>query len=56
MQGKDLVKRFERTNCDEDNVFYQALEEVVNSIAPLIETDQRYKANAILDRLVVPDG
>ena len=49
------IKKYESTNCAEDKVFYQAMEEVVYSIAPLLESDERYKKNAILDRLVVPD-
>jgi len=49
------IKRFEKGNCDEDKVFYQAMEEVIYSIAPLLESDEKYKKYAILDRLVVPD-
>ena len=50
---KTFEEKFE-ANCDE-NLFYQAMEEVVYSIAPLLKTDDRYKRNAILERLVVPD-
>lgn len=49
------IKKYESGNCEQDKVFYQAMEEVVYSIAPLLESDERYKKNAILDRLVVPD-
>lgn len=49
------IQQYESGNCERDNVFYQALEEVIYSIAPLLESDERYKKNAILDRLVVPD-
>jgi len=49
------IKLFEKGNCDEDKVFYQAMEEVIYSIAPLLESDEKYKKYAILDRLVVPD-
>ncbi|ADN09578.1 NADP-specific glutamate dehydrogenase [Sulfurimonas autotrophica] len=49
------IKKFENSNCAENNVFYQAMEEVIYSIAPLLESDGKYSRYAILDRLVVPD-
>ena len=49
------IKKFESENCEQDKVFYQAMEEVIYSIAPLLESDERYKKNSILERLVVPD-
>ena len=53
--AENKIKKYESGNCDQDKVFFQALEEVIYSIAPLLESDERYKKNAILDRLVVPD-
>jgi len=49
------IKKFEHEGCEQDKVFYQAMEEVIYSIAPLLESDEKYKRNAILERLVVPD-
>ena len=49
------IKKFENHNCAENNVFYQAMEEVIYSIAPLLESDPKYNEHAILERLVVPD-
>jgi len=49
------IKKFETTGCEQDKVFYQAMEEVIYSIAPLLESDDRYTRHAILERLVVPD-
>lgn len=49
------IKKFENGNCAENKVFYQAMEEVIYSIAPLLESDERYQKHAILERLVVPD-
>ncbi len=49
------MKKYENTNCAENDVFYQALDEVICSIAPLLESDDRYSRHAIIDRLVVPD-
>ncbi len=49
------IKKFENGNCAENKVFFQAMEEVIYSIAPLLESDEKYKKHAILERLVVPD-
>jgi glutamate dehydrogenase (NADP+) len=49
------IKKFEHSGCDENKVFYQAMEEVIYSISPLLESDSRYARHAILERLVVPD-
>ncbi len=54
MNTDELVKKFEKP-VDSVTLFYQAMEEVVHSIAPLLESDERYKRFAILERLVVPD-
>ncbi|QFR49552.1 NADP-specific glutamate dehydrogenase [Sulfurimonas lithotrophica] len=55
MSGEELIKRFESADCNENKVFYQAMEEVIYSIAPLLESDERYRQNSIIERLVVPD-
>ena len=39
----------------EHDVFYQAVEEVLLSIAPLLVADEKYNLNAIVRRLAVPD-
>ncbi len=49
------IKKFEREDCKENDVFYQAMEEVICSIAPLLRSDEKYAKYAILERLVVPD-
>ena len=49
------IKKFEKGDCEQDKVFYQAMEEVIYSIAPLLESDDIYRRHAILERLVVPD-
>ncbi len=55
MSGIELAKQFENGDCAENKVFYQAMEEVIYSIAPLLESDPKYRQHAILQRLVVPD-
>ncbi len=49
------IKKFENSNCAENAVFYQAMEEVIYSIAPLLESNPIYAKYSILERLVVPD-
>lgn len=49
------IKKFENGDCEENRVFYQAMEEVIYSIAPLLESEEKYTKHAILERLVVPD-
>ncbi|MDO8454213.1 MAG: NADP-specific glutamate dehydrogenase [Sulfurimonas sp.] len=49
------IEKLENGDCNENKVFFQALEEVIHSIAPLLESDPKYTKFAVLDRLVVPD-
>lgn len=53
--AEEEIKRIKSGNCAENQVFFQAMEEVIYSIAPLLESDEKYKRHAILERLVVPD-
>ncbi len=53
--AEEKIKKFESARSEEDAIFFQAMEEVIYSIAPLLEANDCYKKNAILDRLVVPD-
>jgi glutamate dehydrogenase (NADP+) len=40
---------------DTNDVFYQALKEVLCSISPLINSDERYAKHSIINRLIIPD-
>ena len=53
--AEEDIKKFERIDCEQDRVFYQAMEEVICSIAPLLESDEKYTKHAVLERLVVSD-
>ena len=55
---KEEIAKLKNPNCAEDDVFFQALEEVLLSIVPLFKTDEIYAKNAknaIVRRLVTPD-
>ena len=49
------IEKFRSSKCAENAVFHQAMEEVLISVKPLLESDKRYAKNAILQRLVNPD-
>ena len=49
------IKKIKNSSSSQDDVFYQAMEEVLLSIAPLFKTDDIYEKNAIIKRLVTPD-
>jgi len=43
---KEEIAKLKNPNCAEDDVFFQALEEVLLSIVPLFKTDEIYAKNA----------
>ena len=49
------MKRLKESHCTEHDVFYQALEEVLYSIVPLIISDEKYTVHSIVNRLSIPD-
>jgi len=52
---KKDIKKLRNINCAEDDVFFQAMEEVLLSIAPLYESDAKYAKNSVIERLIKPD-
>lgn len=52
---KEEIQKLKNLDCAEDDVFFQAMEEVLLSIAPLLKSDEVYKKNAIMERLTIPD-
>jgi glutamate dehydrogenase (NADP+) len=55
---KEEIAKLKNPNCAEDDVFFQAIEEVLLSIVPLFKTDEIYAKNAknaIVRRLITPD-
>jgi glutamate dehydrogenase (NADP+) len=58
IDAKAEIAKLKNENCAEDDVFFQAMEEVLLSILPLFESDEIYtrnKKNAIVRRLITPD-
>ncbi|SFV52615.1 NADP-specific glutamate dehydrogenase [hydrothermal vent metagenome] len=58
IDAKAKIAELRNINCAEDDVFFQAMEEVLLSILPLFESDEVYtkmQKHAIVQRLIVPD-
>lgn len=52
---EQVMKRAKESNCQGDTVFFQALEEVFDSIKPLLERHPEYINQNILDRIIAPN-
>ena len=52
---KTEVTRLKEMHRIEHDVFYQALEEVLISVAPLYLSDSKYEKNSVVKRLAIPD-
>jgi len=58
MDAKAEIAKLKNENCAENDVFFQAMEEVLLSILPLFKSDkvfQENEKNAIIRRLITPD-
>lgn len=51
---QDTLAALKRTSPAQDE-FYQAVEEILLSLRPLLDRDPRYRANNIIDRIVEPE-
>jgi glutamate dehydrogenase (NADP+) len=52
---EQALKRAKETNCQNDTIFFQALEEVFESIRPLLKQHPEYINQNILDRIIAPN-
>ena len=55
MTRRERIKKLKNLNCAEEDVFYQAMEEILISISPVLEKDKKYEENSIIERLIIPD-
>ncbi|MEA2049778.1 MAG: NADP-specific glutamate dehydrogenase [Campylobacterota bacterium] len=51
----ETIEKIRRSNCLTDNTFFQAVEEVLESLKPILDSDPIYERHAIIDRLTTPD-
>ncbi|MEA3498311.1 MAG: NADP-specific glutamate dehydrogenase [Campylobacterota bacterium] len=49
------IERIRRSNCSTDKTFFQAVEEVLDSLKPVLDSDPVYERHAIIERLTTPD-
>jgi len=54
-KAREAIAALKNPNCAEDDVFFQAMEEVLHSITPMYLSDPKYKKNAVVKRLIKPD-
>ena len=58
VNAKEEIAKLKNSMCAEDDVFFQAMEEVLLSLLPLFKSDEAYAKNAknaIIRRLITPD-
>ncbi len=51
----ETIEKIRKSNCNTDKTFFQAVEEVLDSLKPVIDSDSKYKIHSIIDRLTTPD-
>lgn len=51
----ETIEKIRKSNCNTDKTFFQAVEEVLDSLKPVIDSDSKYKRHSIIDRLTTPD-
>ncbi|VAY88050.1 NADP-specific glutamate dehydrogenase [hydrothermal vent metagenome] len=49
------IEKIKKSNCTTDTTFFQAVEEVLDSLKPVLDSDSIYKRYSIIDRLTTPD-
>jgi glutamate dehydrogenase (NADP+) len=49
------LENIKKSNCSTDKTFFQAVEEVMQSIQPVLESDPQYHRHSIVQRLTTPD-
>ena len=52
---EETINRIKKSNCNTDDTFFQAVEEVLESIQPVLDANPKYKRHSIIERLTTPD-
>lgn len=53
--SNETIDKIRKSNCSSDKTFFQAVEEVLESLKPVLESNPIYKRHSIVDRLTTPD-
>jgi glutamate dehydrogenase (NADP+) len=51
----DTIEKIRKSNCSTDTTFFQAVEEVLDSLKPVLESNSIYERYSIIERLTTPD-
>ena len=51
----EAIEKIRKSNCNTDETFFQAVEEVLDSLKPVLESDSKYERHSIIERLTNPD-
>ncbi len=51
----DTIEKIRKSNCSTDETFFQAVEEVLDSLKPVLDSYPIYARHAIVERLTTPD-
>jgi glutamate dehydrogenase (NADP+) len=55
MKVKEILSNLTLSNCTTDTTFFQAVEEVLDSIIPAIQENSQYEKHNIIQRILTPD-
>jgi len=53
--SNDIIDKIKKSNYSSDETFFQAVEEVLDSIQPVLDANPIYARHSIIDRLTTPD-
>ncbi len=51
----ETMEKMRKTNCHSDETFFQAVQEVLDSLKPVLDSNPDYERHAIMDRITTPD-
>jgi len=51
----DTIEKMRKKSCSIDNIFFQAVKEVLDSLKPVLQSNPIYEQHSIIDRLTLPD-
>ena len=52
---EETITRIKKSNCSTDDTFFQAVEEVMESIQPVLDANSVYARHSVIERLTTPD-
>ena len=55
MEITQTLQHLQKSNCSTDKTFFQAVQEVMQSIQPVLDTHSKYHRHSIIQRLTTPD-